>query len=487
MAVLLYVIIRAGLYLVSNYAGIDKAVATLLIIGEFFILIHAFGYCLHVLRVFRVQEEIPSSAPALSQEPPVAIVVPARHEPKEILEKTFITIGNIEYGNKDIFLLDDSSDEEYKRQADELAQKLNFRIFRRLTRHGAKAGILNDFLKNVDHTYIVMFDADQTPTPDFLKRLVPLMESDSRLAFIQTPQFYSNTSSSRIAKAAAFQQAVFYEYICESKGLVDSMFCCGTNIIFRRQALLDVEFFDETSVTEDVATSVRLHSRGWKSKYYSHTCAFGNGPEDFEAYFKQQYRWATGTISLFKKLLGNIFSRRLRLRLSVWWEYLLSSSYYLVGLAFFFLMICPIIYIFFTIPSFFNYPDVYFTAFIPYFILSTSIFYKVLGMRNYRVIDLYSGQLLSAVTFPVYMHAAIFALLGRKTEFSVTKKTQGRQIPYRRLWPQMLMAYLCFAAFIWSLTRFKYEGRLSILFVGLWAFYYFLILTSIFYFNSFEK
>ncbi|HOY10885.1 MAG TPA: glycosyltransferase, partial [Candidatus Omnitrophota bacterium] len=380
----------------------------------------------------------------ISGGPDIAILVAARHEPREVLEDTFISLNNLNYPNKEIFLLDDSSDEKYKNEALELAGRFNLRLFRREIRHGAKAGIINDCLKTLSHKYVAIFDADQNPLPEFLNKIVIILENDQRLAFVQTPQFYSNIEESRVARAAALQQAVFYEYICEGKSSQDAMFCCGTNIVFRTKALLEAGGLDETTVTEDFATSLKLHAKGWKSLYYNHVYAFGMAPTNLAGYFKQQYRWANGTITVFKKILAAFLRRPFSLKPNQWWEYFLSGSYYMVGFAFFILMFFPILYLLFKVPSFFARPEIYLSAFLPYIFLSTGIFYFVLRDRNYQVKDLFLGQLLGCITFPVYMKAALFSFAGIKTSFGITGKTKGITIPYVKLWPQIAAFLLNF-------------------------------------------
>lgn len=272
IAILVYIIARLVLFLFAEYTLIEKCFSLLLILGESFVLFHALGYVVNILRVSRKRGEKLTeqkiSVGESKEEPPVAVLVAARHEPKEVLENTFIALNAMNYKNKSLYFLDDSSDEKYKKEAEELSRNYNLVLFRRDKRHGAKAGIINDCLKDLTEKYMVIFDADQNPLPEFLNVLIPIMEKDEQLAFIQTPQFYSNIEEGRVARGAGFQQAVFYEYICESKSSQGAMFCCGTNIIFRRQALLDVGGLDESTVTEDFATSVKLHIQGWKSLYY---------------------------------------------------------------------------------------------------------------------------------------------------------------------------------------------------------------------------
>ena len=147
-------------------------------------------------------------------------------------------------------------------------------------------------------------------------------------------------------------------------------------------------------------------------------------------------------------------------------------------------MICPICYILFRIPSFFVNPEIYFLAFLPYFILSITVFYFMLGKRRYEKKDLLLGQLLSTLTFSVYIRAAVSALLGFKISFGVTGKEGAKAIPYARLWPQMAMIFISFITVVWGANRFYYERQPAILVNGFWVLYYFLTLSTVFYFNA---
>ena len=261
--------------------------------------------------------------------PNIAILVPSYKEPLSVIENTLVGCYNLNYKNRQIFLLDDTRYDlekgklyTYRKDLDTLCERLNINIFRREWR-GAKAGIINDFVDYVqkkqkkgsflkffldkklnDPKYIVVFDADQNPFPDFLDNIVKKMELNDKLAFVQTPQYYTNFMDNDVARATGYQQIVFFEYICEGKHAKEAMFACGTNIIIRLKAFIDVGGFDETSVTEDCSTSLDFHMKGWKTSFDNKVGAFGMGPEDLGAYFKQQFRWALGTLSLFRKVVS---------------------------------------------------------------------------------------------------------------------------------------------------------------------------------------
>jgi len=207
-------------------------------------------------------------------------------------------------------------------------------------------------------------------------------------------------------------------------------------------------------------------------------------PVNLTGYLKQQYRWADGTLSVLKRVVLGLFTHPFSLKARQWWEYFLSGSYYMVGLAFFILMLFPVLYLLFRVPSFFAKPQVYFLAFLPYILLSMSVFYFVLKDRNYRMRDLFLGQLLGSVTFSVYIRAAIFSFFGIKTAFGVTEKKKGAIISYIRLWPQLSLLALNYVAMVWGINRFIVEENPAIIINSFWAFYHCCVLSSVFYFNK---
>lgn len=514
----LYLIVRTALFLFADYLWYEKILAFLLLSAETFVLVHSLGYFLNIFHV-STHKKPPiatpdSSIPDLESYPPVAILVASYKEPLDVLRDTLTCFYNLTYPNKHLFFLDDTrydlpgSDpvemQAYRQSIDELCEDIGVNLFRRRWR-GAKAGMVNDFIDFIEgkpkegfeftahdgrerrerEKYLIVFDADMNPFPDFVEPLVYRMEENPRLAFIQTPQYYSNFEDNRVARASGLQQAIFYEYICEGKSIEDAMFCCGTNVIFRTDALADVGGFDESSVTEDFATSLRFHLKGWNSAYLNKVCAFGMGPEDLGGYFKQQFRWALGTIGLFRTIARQFLRNPRLLSLAKWWEYFLSGSHYFVGWVFFIMATCPVLYILFRVPSFFARPGIYFLFFTPYLVLAGSVFLWTLHQRYYRFRELFVGLLLNAVSFPVYMRASALAMLGARGTFGITPKGGSSSLPLKALWPQIGLAIANFAAVVWGIQRLIYEREpaMAIFVNSFWCLYHFVILSTVIYFN----
>ena len=466
-----------------GYRWIDRLFAILLLGAEVFILFHGIGYLATVLRASKGYDVTRTRVFVPTTTPPVAIIVASFNEDLALLEDTIASVANLDYPNKRVYLLDDSTKEDLQRGAQQLAEKYGCSYVHRVKRRGYKAGAINDLLKTIGEKYLVIFDADQKPVPSFLKEIIPLLEEDETLAFVQTPQFYANTEHSVVARGAYYQQAVFYEYICEGKSTSNAMFCCGTNVVLRTKALREIGGFDEASVTEDFATSLRLHSKGWKSLYYNRVFTYGLGPETLAGYFTQQMRWAIGTIGIFKRVVSLLFHHPGTLRPAQWWEYSLSSSYYLIGWANLIFMICPVAYILFGIRPLIAEPLFYLAAFVPYFIVSLYVFYLSMGMRGYRVSGLLAGQSIGFISFWILITSSVIAILGKQRAFGVTPKGVKGRLPFKYLLPQLTLLALSLLGLVLGIYRVLVTSDYTMLVNVFWVGYHSFLLGSVFYFN----
>jgi cellulose synthase (UDP-forming) len=515
-----YFFVRVFLVLTSPLYWYEIFLSFLLLFAEAFIITHTLGYLLNLFRVLKETSSFTTTIkkPCLTTFPPVAIAVASYKEPLEILRETLICFYNLTYPNKHLYFLDDTRYElpwdteenklKYRESINQLCKLYEVNLFRAKW-HGAKAGMINDFTQflsgeirsDFEYThyskykspepekYLIIFDADMNPFPDFVEYIVDIMEKQPDVAFVQTPQYYTNFGFNRVARAAGLQQAIFYEYICEGKNLQGAMFCCGTNVIFRLKALKSIGGFDESSVTEDFATSLNFHKEGWKSVYLNKVSAFGLGPEDLGGFFKQQYRWARGTLGVFTKLPKAFILNFRQYTIGQWWEYFLASTHYFIGTVFFIMVLFPILYIVFNIPSYMADPEIYLGAFVPYITMSILVFILSLKKRKYPTKDILSVLLMNAVSFPVFMKAAFTALLGLKTPFGITPKEGGKALSLISLAPQVILAMLCSFTIVWGILRIYYERDpfFGIFFNVFWTVYNLLMISSVLYFNHAEE
>jgi cellulose synthase (UDP-forming) len=347
----------------------------------------------------------------------IDVLIPTRGEPLDVLERTVAAAVAMDVDHQ-TFVLDDSG----RHEVGAMARRLGARYLAGHRRVGGKAANLNQGLARTNGDLVAILDADHVPRPDFIRRLTGYFE-DPSLAFVQTPQFYANTAESEVARAAYQQQAIFYGPLCRGKHGLGSSFCCGTNVLFRRAAIQDVGGFDEGSVVEDFVTSMRLHRAGWRSVYYPYILAEGLGPSSLASYFRQQFRWARGSVGALFSL--EPFRRGLSIAQRV--QYLLACSFYLIGLVTAVYVLLPILYLIGGWSAFSPQSGTFVFLYAPYLFLGLMTIRAGLGGRLRPEHLVYTFG-----SFPVYAAASLAALLHLPIRFRVTSKEtppDGARVP----------------------------------------------------------
>lgn len=416
----------------ENYAPIEKVMAVGLLVCEIYFAINGLGYVFWISQSRHYESSYDQFLTRESSSS-VACLLPVCDEPLDTIAETLASVCAMRYVNKRVYVLDDSKEDEKARGVGALAEAYGATLIRREDHRGYKAGNINNGLKQISSDYIAIFDADQRPSIGFLRDIVPRLDENPKLALVQTRQDYEN-SESLIAHAAALQNALFYEYIAESKDVSGSMFCCGTNFVMRLDALRDVGGFDTRTLTEDFATTLSLHERGWETKFHDKAYVMGLGPETLGEYLKQYSRWATGTLQVLKIAVKRLFVSPRALTTSQWFEYWLSCSYYLSGLVNFYLLLLPPAYMLFGVNLIKGNPAMYLVLFFLVFMSFWSFFLFTSIRRGYSARDLITVcARLETCKFAVYSRAFVSVLLGRQPKFQVTEKGGSRQLGWSYL------------------------------------------------------
>ena len=339
--------------------------------------------------------------------PEVDVLIPVYNEPLEVVGPTVWAATRLRGARVTVHLLDDAGRPELA----DLADRLGVAYVRRKTRTGAKAGNLNHALHRTGAAFVAVFDCDHVPDPRFLEATMGWMHDDE-VGFVQTPQYYANSARSRLAAAAWSQQALFFSGIARGKDALGAMFCCGTNVVFRREALDAVDGFPEGSLTEDFELSIALHEQGWRSVYVNEVLAQGLGPEDMASYVSQQQRWARGCLGS----VPAIGRARLPWRTRV--QYGLSAMFFLSGWTFALYMAFPIIRIFSgSQPLAQASADQFLLHFAPYFCVSL-ITVALAGAGEYT----FAAFALLIANYSVQVLSTLYVLGRRTGQFVVTAK-----------------------------------------------------------------
>jgi cellulose synthase (UDP-forming) len=222
---------------------------------------------------------------------------------------------------------------------------------------------------------------------------------------------------------------------------------------------LDVDRSDEAqpimplatiSVTEDMATAMRLHSMGWRSVYHHETLVLGLAPEDLRSMLTQRLRWAQGTMQvMFKEnpLLksGLTLAQRLMYFATMW--------SYLSGFAALAFIASPVVFLCFGILPVKSTALVYFLHFLPFMLANQLLFFVASrGKTTWR------GQQYSLALYPVWIKATITAAISvifrRGLNFAVTpKERQQGAHPWNLVSVQIASAGLLIFSSIVGIVR----------------------------------
>ena len=231
------------------------------------------------------------------------------------------------------------------------------------------------------------------------------------------------------------------------------------------------------SVTEDMATSMRLHALGWRSVYYDKVLARGLAPEDLRTALQQRLRWAQGTVQVFLRespltIRGLSLGQRLMYLGTIWG--------YLQGFFSVIYLSLPIIFMFTGIAPVRAFDTTFFWHLVPYLVLNQLMFMIVAwGKPTLR------GQQYNLALFPVWIQSVTSAIanvyFGKKLGFAVTSKTRQTGISVRLIQWQLVFMAATVAAIIYgvaSIALGRSDAVVSVLVNVAWAIYN-LVLVSV--------
>ncbi len=196
----------------------------------------------------------------------------------------------------EVYVLDDGKDDLIRDQA----AIYGFKYIRRETNELKKAGNLRNAFTQTTGEFIVIFDADFCPRPDFLIETLPYFYENSNVSIVQTPQFFDvkHDDYGWIRNGAGAVQELFYRLIQVNRNTFNGAICVGTNAVYRRSHLEPFGGTAPIPYSEDVHTGFQLIKVGHEIKYIPINLALGACPEAAKQFFTQQYRWAMGSLSL---------------------------------------------------------------------------------------------------------------------------------------------------------------------------------------------
>lgn len=274
--------------------------------------VYAVNWCILAIISIRSKIKLPTP-PNIGEWPTVSIHLPIYNE-RSVISRLLESCLRLDYPREklEILVIDDSVDgtteivKAYSNRFPDLV-----RAIRRRSREGYKAGALQEALGRSKGDFIAVFDADYVPPPDFLKRMIPYLYVDDKIAFAQARVGHLNSHSTWVTKAVSL--AIDGYFLVEQRARFAANLLphfLGTSGVFRKRAIEAVGGWSADTLVEDLDLSVRLQLAGWKHIYVPQVVCSGEVPPTLSVFLQQQMRWAKGFSECFRKYWRTILNHK---------------------------------------------------------------------------------------------------------------------------------------------------------------------------------
>lgn len=256
----------------------------------------------------RLQEKKTKANQSSPTDTHIAILYPTSDDFDESACSSLLKQQNVSF---DLFILDDSTQENEKEKIDQWAtgQSQSVQVIRRADREGFKGGNINNWLKKFGssekYPYFLLVDADEFLTPDFTEKLLARIVETS-YAFVQAGHFATAQLETYFQKTLNLQVTVDQMFQLPAWNFSDVAPIIGHGVIIRTQNLKDVGGFPNV-VSEDLALTIILGERGLFGHVVTDLFGFEVFPQTYKSYWRRRRRWVQADTEMLRKFLPVIW------------------------------------------------------------------------------------------------------------------------------------------------------------------------------------
>lgn len=163
--------------------------------------------------------------------------------------------------------------------------------------------------------YVLTIDADSIILPNYIGKLVSIMQADPAIAIAQTPYSAYPNAPSRLERVAGATTDIQY-LVHQGFTAYNATFWVGANAVLRHSALNEIKaltterghvvpvFIQDKTLIEDTGSTIDLVAKGWRLHNHPERLAYSATPPDFGALVIQRRRWANGGLIILPSLLA---------------------------------------------------------------------------------------------------------------------------------------------------------------------------------------
>ena len=147
--------------------------------------------------------------------------------------------------------------------------------------------------------YVVVYDAEDVPEPDQLRRALERLRSAPRVGCVQARLNIYNSDETWLTRQFTIEYTALFDCLLPTlERLKLPVPLGGTSNHFPRAVLDEVGGWDPFNVTEDADLGIRLARAGWQVEVLSST-TWEEAPAQFKVWLGQRTRWLKGWMQTY--------------------------------------------------------------------------------------------------------------------------------------------------------------------------------------------
>jgi cellulose synthase/poly-beta-1,6-N-acetylglucosamine synthase-like glycosyltransferase len=255
--------------------------------------------------------------------PMYTILVPLYRE-AAVVAKLVDSIAHLDYPptKLDVKLLVEEDDDETLAKLRELDLPPYFKLVVVPDSYPkTKPKACNYGLIQAEGKYVVIFDAEDRPDRDQLKKIVfAFQRAEQRIVCIQCKLNYFNRTQNMLTRWFTAEYSHWFDLLMPGLDASDAPIPLGgTSNHFITEKLIELGAWDPYNVTEDADLGIRLHKAGYKTAIIDST-TFEEANSDLYNWIRQRSRWVKGYMQTWLVHMRHPISLYRQVGWRSWWS-----------------------------------------------------------------------------------------------------------------------------------------------------------------------
>lgn len=280
-----------------------------------------FIYAIYMQIAFKHQKRKLKKKPKeinYNYKPFVSVMIPSHNE-CDVIAQTVENVLQMDYPKFEVIVIDDRSEDSTGDVIKELERKYEnvTALIRPKNSFPGKSAVLNDAVRLAKGEAILVFDSDARVEKDFLTKLVPALEP-ADVGAVQARKVISNAEYNFLTQCQNNEYALDTHFQVGRDAVKGAVELRGNGELLKREALVDINGWNNYTITDDLDMSTRMQIKGWDVRFCPDVKVYEEGVIRFLPLMRQRRRWVEGSIRRYlENFVDVLFSRDMSLRVSL--------------------------------------------------------------------------------------------------------------------------------------------------------------------------